>query len=268
MASVNIMQFNPFTIDVCQGLNCSTLNITLLKEHYPKYFQYRNVMTLYLLDGSQNVIWQKDVSDLFTCVSSTVTTVVDHQTYSEIAVGTFGYFEDMLAIGDFVIIDDFPVEWYEVSEIIDQDHLYTKYPIYRNNLTSPNEYEVWKFEEHFSITATDVSIPAGVFSDGQYTFRVTIVDPTPGGLTYNFDTTIQTSCSNDCCVYDKLADLANVCDPCMDGDTVKDVINTLYMWSLLQSSIGAGACGNNVSQQYISNTLNKFCSSTPCKNCK
>lgn len=103
--------------------------------------------------------------------------------------------------------------------------------------------------------------PAGVLSDGLYTFQYDVTDNT--NVTYTYSTTFLMTCTIECCVAKLLAEVAKCGCDC-DDDAKEDALFAYTLLVALKSSL---SCDNNTTKtNNILSSLQRICKFKDC-NC-
>lgn len=249
----------------CQSLDCSKITINFEYDKCWPLFVYMPTLTggtiTVTCDYEGVVGGPVDITtDIFSSLTlSTVTTVG----WSDQLTGSGTSFTTELAAGDYIVVDNY---LYRVLSI-QSDTVLT---LTSMALLSGTTNRFYKINMSYDITPSFFGWTVGAMPNGNYDFTIEYYFPSNGTDTDNTITdtrTILVNCESYCCVYNKLADLADICNGCIDSDNSKAIIEAMFMWALLEAYNGASGCGDSISAEALQERLDRYCDYQPCTNC-
>lgn len=210
-----------------------------------------------------------DITDITVTITNSATELLDHSIYgdmisqatgtvdvaSNIVTGTTTSFQPEVGEGNLIVFSSRPTLPFRVAVVNTDTELY---------LTTLC-YETISGDDMYVINPR-VEIPCTLLGgttaliNGSYSAEVTFHMTTDTTFTYEFSC----QCTNYCCVFEQIAKLAGGCDECR---TNENVVNAIFAWGLLESAMGAAACGKTSDSNEIMSILDRFCNNKPC-NCQ
>lgn len=256
------MPFNSY----CVASDCSKITINF---DYDSCWPLFSVMNMPSYLGNINLIVDYEdgtvtsqsldiVSDIITNLTGLVATTA----WSNVLTGTGTLFLTELSAGDYIVVN---TGLYRVYSITDDEHLVMTSMA---SLSMSGQY-VSKISLTYDVTPATMGWTTTFFTEGTYEITLEYVYPAiySGGQTVVHTDTIEVYCENYCCVYNKLTDLADICDDCLDQDEMKKIVEALFMWAMLESFKGAAGCGDSVSLASLQARLDRYCDYQPCTHC-
>jgi hypothetical protein len=257
-----LQQRNVPYVSYCQSFDCSKITIDFdFDTCNPLYA----VMTLnggtVSVSGSIDTAVFSDI-DITDNLYKELTGTISVNVWSDQLTGINTLFTTELSPGDYIYCDGILNMVYS----IESDTLLTLTSISSLDITNSTGYYV---NFSYDITPATFGWTTTVMPEGAYTITVTFTFPVSynGGQVIIDTQTINIYCEKYCCVYNRLADLADKCNECMTQDNVKDIADALLMWGLLEAHKNAAACGDTVSLNEIQKRLDRYCDYKPCTSC-
>lgn len=262
------MPYNPIVsrnqpfVSYCSSADCSKITADFgFPEDMPILLFQLNGGTIEL--SGSNALSSFGPLDITADVILNLSGQISTVAWSADVLGNGTSFLTDLSVGDNIYIEDAGV--YTVLIITDDTHLTLTSMAHATAVLQ--YYSKVNFE--YEITPSTFGWTTTYFTEGTYTFKVGFIFPSSyeSGQTITESQDILVYCEKYCCVYQKLADLADICNDCLDGENTKQIVEALLMWGLLKAYCGAAACGDSVSMESLSARLNRYCNYQPCKSC-
>jgi hypothetical protein len=154
---------------------------------------------------------------------------------------------------------------YRIYSIQDDTHLTLSSMCHFSNMNA----HCTKISFSYDILPSFFGWTINYMPEGTYTFNVAFTYPPAyeGGHIITDTQSVQVYCEKYCCVYDKLADLADLCGDCIDQNAIKKIVEALFLWGLLESYKGSAGCGDSVSLSALQARLDRYCDYQPCTHC-
>ena len=253
------MPFNTY----CQAFDCSKVTINFSWETcWPMFVRFNDPTTYGAInlsvdyeDGTVTSTPIQIQSDIITNLTGTVSTVFG----SDVLIGSGTLFETEVSDGDYLVVDSYIFRVYSVDSdtqiTLTSDALITLNTVYASVIYL--SYDILPA----TLGWTTTTMPEGTYEitlSYYFTPTTTVVTHTDTVLVY---------CEKYCCVYNKLTDLADLCDDCLDQEEIKKITNALFMWALLESYKGAAGCGDSASMATLQARLDRYCDYQPCTHC-
>lgn len=250
----------------CQSFDCSKITVNFDVDkcwpiftifNYPGYLGTVNISVEYT-DGS--IIGRP--TDITSNVITNLTGLVDTNAWDETVIGWGTLFETEVSVGDYIMIGNALYRVYSITSDTELELTSMAMVTTIKQLSSVVNFS-------YDITPAFFGWTTGVFPEGSYTITIDYIFPViyEGGQTISHSDTIQVYCEKYCCIYNKLADLADICGDCMDQDNVNQIVEALFMWGLLESYKGSAGCGDSVSLSALQARLDRYCDYQPCTKC-
>ena len=260
MVTQPLVQVDTPCIRFCQKADCSGITMQISDGDYFPWYNITSV-TLNLTSGTATSGDVDITDDIIEPITGTVFyTALDHT-----IVGFGTDFINELEAGDWITFLNFPTYKIQVFSVTDSQNLETVQMCY---YTSPAPTDAAIINTEYEIDPSFIGSTGTVFPDGNYTATVTITATIDGvDTTFEIEVDFTVICSNFCCIYNKLSELADQCDDCMSDVNMKNVVELLFAWGLLEGYINASYCGDTTSAAVLSTKIDEICDSTPCQNC-
>lgn len=244
-------------VSFCQSLDCTKLYVNI-DDFGAEWFALEDILITVVVQGAPTTL---TATSIFTDVVSSGTGVVTIAFGSNAVIGAGTSFLSEVSVGDYICFNSYSTELYKVTSVIDNTHLTVNTAFMHNSIVVGEVFRILDLQ--YIITPTMVggttSIPSG-------DYNITVCFNYPAAFIntsfcsyYN----ISVCCTNYCCVYEKIAEIANSCDDCVSHE---DIMNAMFAWALLMAANGAAGCGNVVDSNTILNKLEQYCNIQPC-NC-
>lgn len=261
MSSTVLTQIDTPKITFCQASDCSGITMSICKDDYFPFFG----ITAVSLNVTCGAYTSGDVditSSIISLLSGQIAYV--HMTHDIDSVGSTR-FSTELTPGDYFTDSEHPYYVQQVYSITDDNNMSTVNMIYYDTINKPT---IKKISTDYLITPSFLGLPGTTLPDGEYTADLSITALVGGSEeTFDISTTFAVVCNNFCCLYEKLADFADMCDDCLTNENIKKVLDAMMAWGLLEAYLAAPYCGDTVSFATLNTKLTELCNSTPCKNC-
>ena len=183
--------------------------------------------------------------------------------WSNQVTGVATTFTTDLQAGDYILIAYRFL--YRIYSIQDDTHLTLTSACHFSNINA----HLTKINFSYDITSAFFGWTINYMPEGAYEFSVVFTYPATyeGGHVITDTQSVQVYCEKYCCVYDKLADLADLCGDCIDQNAIKKIVEALFLWGLLEAYKGSAGCGDSVSLSALQARLDRYCDYQPCTHC-
>ncbi len=244
-------------INVCQSSDCTKLIITFDTIGMPDVFNIDDVLIDVYVNGTQTITALSIYDSLFKVLTGTGTIVYA----TNKLIGNSTLFETEVANGEYIFFAGHldPLRVYQLSDVNTDTILYTTTYNWNNIAASDMILMHQTIELPYPTLGGTTAL-----ENGDYQINITYQLDSTYSNDINGSFRFSVCCTDYCCVYEKLADLANDCDDCYSQE---NVLNALVAWGLLQSAMGSAVCGNVSDSDKILQKLQRFCDNKPC-NCK
>lgn len=245
------------SVSFCPTTDCTSLRMNISSVGNPNFFQLEDI-TLTVTDTSDDSVIVNGLSIISSLVvSATGTSTITTGTNQ--VIGTATAFLSEFEPGDYIAFSSYPTEVYQVASVASNTSMFLT--TYFWGTASPTE-TMKVVTLYYDLSATTMggttTVPSGV-----YEFK--IIHEYPIGFYASEYVTYTTRavicCTDYCCVYGKIADLANSCDDCVTQD---QVIDAMFAWALLMAAQGNAGCGQIADATTILEKLEKYCNNQPC----
>ncbi len=255
-----VQKDQPF-VNYCQAFDCSKVVMNVELETASAYFLipgYIDTITLAAEFNGVTIAATDITTDIISVLSGTFTITA----WSDQVVGLGTAFTTELTEGDYLSIGSYLVRVYSIESD-------TQLTLTSVSFTSGAGLTGYKLNLTYDITPSFFGWTISYMPEGSYTFTLTTTFKATwySGSAIVDEQTVQVYCEKYCCVYSKLADLADSCNDCMDHENIKKIVNSLFMWGLLEAYKGSAGCGDSVSLSALQDRLDKYCDYQPCSNC-
>ncbi len=252
-----LIQKDAPTISFCQAPDCSGVTMSIGRDDYFPFY-YITSVTLEVVCGAYT---SGPVDITSNIVSPIASGTIEYTNGTHIITGTATSFLTEFTAGESIIDSDRPYYIQPIYSVNSDTELETCNIIYRDATPGTN-YR--KINTEYLIDPSFLNMPYTLMPDGEYTATLTIV---VGGITFTSIQNFAIICNNFCCLYEKLAAFADMCDDCMTNENIKKILDAMMAWGMLEAYLAAPYCGDTVSFATLNTKLTELCNSTPCKNC-
>jgi len=256
------MPFNTY----CVASDCSSITINFdYMSCWPLFTIMNdplNIGNVYLIVDYEDGTVVSSSVDIISDLITNLTGVVATTAWSDAVVGSGTSFLSELSAGDYIVIG---YGIYRVYSITDDEHLVLTST---SSITANGQYAS-KVNLTYTVTPSTLGWTTTSLTEGTYEITLEYVYPSAyeGGQTIIHTDSVEVYCEKYCCVYNKLTDLADICDDCLDQDEMKKIVEALFMWAMLESFKGAAGCGDSVSLASLQARLDRYCDYQPCTHC-
>jgi hypothetical protein len=246
----------------CQSFDCSKITINFdFDKCWPIFMLLlKNPTVTIELSGSISTATGGPLditSNLYSTLSGTISTTIA----SDQVTGNGTAFTTELVAGDYIMLNDYLYRVYSIQS--DTAITLTSFAYAAVSITNGHII-------HFSydVTPSFFGWTTTTMPEGEYSFTIKYSYNSVMETYTLIDTsTVLVYCDKYCCVYNKLADLADICDDCITQDNIKKIVEALFMWGLLESYKGSAGCGDSISLNALQARLDRYCDYQPCTTC-
>jgi hypothetical protein len=235
--------------------------MSICRDDYFPFYDISSV-TLEVICGA----YTSGVVDITASIISTLSGQINYSAMDHTISAAGGTaFLTELSAGDSIVDAERPYYIQPIYSVDSNTSMETVNMVYYDANTKPH---IKKVNTEYLITPAFLGMSSTTLPDGEYTASLTIV-ATVGGSTETFviNSDFAVICNNFCCIYEKLAEFADMCDDCLTNENIKRILDTMIAWGLMEAYLAAPYCGDTTSFATLNAKLTEICNSTPCKNC-